>query len=454
MNLFAITRRNLRQRLLSTSLTTISIMLGTALLASLLLLRAELDRGFKTNIGGYKVVVGPAGTSPLQLVTNTVFNAGQPPGLIPLSVYRTLKDGKIRRGRMKYTIPQSRSDFYSRYNFPIVGTTDAMFHKFETAKDQNPAFSEGEPWSFNDDDLFAYADAYAEGKNREAAGNFFENPIPPLQEQWRGAVVGARVARKLGLQIGDSIVPQHGLHGDPGTHEHPESAVDIVGILAPTNSPIDRVIYVPVAVVWSTPGHDAVMLEPATAEAPYTADGMQITAVIGRPLDHMGDRILKNAFEKEASAQVATPATEIPELLKTVGDVNLFLTLIAFLVLLVAAVSVLVALYNTMSERRREIAIIRSLGARRGQILRIIVQEALFISLLGAVLGILVCHVGMALAAPLVEEYAGVFIDWTSFSWTELWIIVGVGVLGVVAGLLPALKGSMTEVAEHLTPAS
>ena len=130
------------------------------------------------------------------------------------------------------------------------------------------------------------------------------------------------------------------------------------------------------------------------------------------------------------------------------------LQIVSYLVLVVAATSILVALYNTMNERRREIAIMRSLGARRLQIMRVILQEALLVSLLGAALGVGVCHGAAWALSDALEGTAGVAVEWTSFSIEELWLILAVASLGGAAGILPALKGSRTPVADHLGPIS
>ena len=120
------------------------------------------------------------------------------------------------------------------------------------------------------------------------------------------------------------------------------------------------------------------------------------------------------------------------------------------LVLLVAAVSITVAIYNTMNERRREIAIMRSLGARRFQILAIITGEATLLSFFGAVLGLVACHSAEYFMQPTVEDLTGVYLDWTLFKVWELWLVLGVSGIGAIAGLAPAVKGSMTQVADNL----
>jgi putative ABC transport system permease protein len=153
-------------------------------------------------------------------------------------------------------------------------------------------------------------------------------------------------------------------------------------------------------------------------------------------------------------AQAAWPQFEVSELLRLVGNVSDVLRIVSYLVLVVAAVSVLVALYNTMNERRREIAIMRSLGARRAHILGIILAEAVLIAGVGAVLGVAACHGAAWVFGARVGDLTGITPDWTGFSADELWLIVGVTVLGAIAGILPAVKGSRTEVADNLGPTS
>jgi putative ABC transport system permease protein len=142
----------------------------------------------------------------------------------------------------------------------------------------------------------------------------------------------------------------------------------------------------------------------------------------------------------------------IPKFLQQVGSAADALEVVAWLVLAVAAIAITVAIYNTMNERRREIAIMRSLGARRYQILTIIVGEAALLSLFGAVLGVLTCHLCALLLRGTVEDLTGVYLDWAAFAVRELYLVAAVTGLGAVAGLLPAAKGSLTQVADNLAP--
>ena len=469
MRIPSIALRNLRVRGLSSGLTAFSVALGTALIAAIWLLLAQVESRYRSSLAGYDAIVGPKQGSSLQLFLSTVLNLDDAPGVLPLSVYRELRDGKLaRRYGVRYAIPQARGDTLG--SFPIIGTTDEMFSKFTRGKDaaDNPRhleFEAGAPWAFGHDDLVAFAELYAQELNEhggelhnhdaghvETAGHeHVEFPDP----SWCKAVIGATVARSLGFEIGSTFVPVHGVD-EPGAHSHAEATTAVVGILARTGTPIDRSIFVPIGLQLSLDEHNAI--QPARgvdpAEVVSTPDMIQISAIIVDARHPLAASNLRYDFQTRGDAQVAWPGQEITKLLVLVGDAAGILRVVAWLVILVAAAGVLVALYNTMNERRREIAIMRALGARRVQVFGIIVTEATLVSLVGSVLGVLLAH-GAAMAfGPTIQARVNVPIDPGAFSAEELWLILWVTVLGTVAGLVPAIKGSTTEVAEHLGPMS
>ena len=246
--------------------------------------------------------------------------------------------------------------------------------------------------------------------------------------------------------------------GEFGYHEHPEATCAVVGILAPTNSPLDTTIFLPLGLHYLIDGHEGgvflVDIPPGknpdeAKKLPVEASRISLTAVLVDPKDHFGARFLRQEFASR-EAQVAWPQDVVPKFLQQIGNAADALTVIAWLVLLVASISITVAIYNTMNERRREIAIMRSLGARRSQILTIITGEAALLSLFGALLGVAVCHVATFLLRSVVEDQTGVYLDWLQFAPWELWLVLGVTGIGALAGLLPAVKGSMTQVADNL----
>ncbi|MCU0863686.1 MAG: ABC transporter permease [Planctomycetes bacterium] len=463
MRLWSISLRNLRLRLVATVLTMLSIVVATALYAAILVMSEQTEQRYKGSIGGYQAVVGPKDASQLEVVLNTIFNVDVAPGLFPLRICTELRSGKGagRRSQVRYAIPQARGDSVSRFNFPVVATIDEMFSKYEWNYDgeRKPlVFQQGGPFTYGYDDLLQLAERLAAHESAARAGASEIPPRPLIEPQWKRAVVGARVARQLGLGLGATITPVHGKMGEFGYHEHPEAACEITGILAPTNSPLDTTIFLPIGLHYLIDGHEGgsflVEIPPGknpddAKKLPVLAERLGLTAVIVDPKDHFGARILRQEFASK-EAQVAWPQDVIPKFLQQIGNAADALAVIAWLVLLVASIAITVAIYNTMNERRREIAIMRSLGARRLQILAIIVGEAALLSLFGAVIGLLVCHTAMFVMQGVVEDMTGVYLDWLQFRPWELWLVLGVTVLGGLAGLLPAVKGSMTQVADNL----
>ncbi|MCC6671318.1 MAG: ABC transporter permease [Planctomycetes bacterium] len=488
MNLFAISARSLRVRVLSTLLTTLSIALGAGLLAAIWLLMGEVDRKYRTSLQGYGAIVGPKEGAPLSLVLNTVFNLGASPGIVPLSVYEEIREGRIRFNNrpipVRYAIPQARGDHYR--GFPLVGTTDEMFFKFTRGDAGTLRFAKGAPFAFGHEELMAFAkekarehaeggEAHAEARPQTARSGARPDHDPPasapqasppahgepghvhgpecehdheaLPARHRQAVVGAEVARKLRIDLGYRIVPMHGAPEDPDAHEHQEAACEVVGILAATGTPIDRAIYVPLAAFLAMDKHVAIRPEQAAEHG-----NVALSAVVVEPRSTIAASWLRYAFQTRMDGQVAWPGIEIPQLLSVVGSATDVLRVVSYVVLLVAAIGLMVALYNTMNERRREIAILRSLGARRHQIARIVLYEAGAIAAAGALLGVALCHGAAWLLGAWVEHQTGVAMDWAAFSPMEGWLILGAVVLGCVAGIAPAFKASRTPVADHLSP--
>ena len=460
MRLVSVSLRNLRIRLVATMLTMTSILVATGLYASILVMAEQTRERFEGGYSAEHAIIGPKDASQLEIVLNTIFNVGDAPALFPLRVAIDVRSGRefSGRGQVRYAIPQARGDSVSRHAFPVVATIDEMWTKYQL-HGQSLAFQEGHGFAFSFDDLVQLADELAAFESARRAGEATPPPRPALRPEWRQCVIGSRVARTLGLSLGGTITPVHGKLGEFGSHDHPEAACTVVGILAPTNSPIDSTIYLPLGVHLLIGGHEGgVFVVPLVAgknpeevkRMPVRGDQVGLTAIVLDPKDPVGDQILRNAFMRRPDGQIAKPREVIPKFLRDVGSAADVLTVIAWLVLLVAAVSITVAIYNTMNERRREIAIMRSLGARRLQILTIITGEAALLSLFGAVVGLFVCHGAAFLLRDVVEDMTGVYLDWLQFRPWELWMVLAVTAVGALAGLMPAVKGSMTQVADNL----
>lgn len=475
MNVASISLRNLRVRKLSSALTAFSVALGTGLVAAIWLLLAQVEDRYKQSLAGYDAIVGPKQGSALQIVLSTVLNLDSAPGVVPLGVYRELREGALhKKYGVRYAIPQARGDSYG--GFPVIGTTEEMFTLFARGKDaagqpRTLDFARGKAWKFAHEDLIAFAEGYVAKRNDpDAAGeqahdhehapgeaghdHAHDHAHDVLPAPWCKAVIGAEVARTLGLDVGGVIVPVHG-QDEPGAHVHEEAQTDVVGVLAATGTPIDRSIFVPLSLFFSLDDHDPLQVAPgAGPDAKATIDQLLLSAIVLDARHPLAANWLRRDFQIRSDAQVAWPHLEVAKLLALVGNVADVLRIVAWLVIAVAAAGVLVALYNTMNERRREIAIMRALGARRGQILGIIVLEAAVVTAVGAALGVLLCHGAAAALGEAIAARINVPVDAAAFAADELWLILGVSLLGAFAGLVPAIKGSTTEVAEHLGPIS
>jgi putative ABC transport system permease protein len=255
------------------------------------------------------------------------------------------------------------------------------------------------------------------------------------------AVAGSFAAARLGLKVGDRFRPFHGLAYNP-KEQHADEFV-VTAILAPTNTPADRVIWIPLRGLQTMSGHDpkfagdfsAVLLQFRSPMAGLTLDTM---------INKQGDRMT-----------LAYPVGAIiAELFGKIGWFDQVLTLVAYLVALVAAGSVLASIYNSMNARRRDLAILRALGARRRTIFGAVVAEAATIGALGAVAGYAVYFGLLIGVAGVIRAQTGVVLDVTA-RLPILWICpLAMIALCALGGIVPALKAYRTPVAETIAPVS
>lgn len=400
MTLWNLIYRSLRQHALSTLVTAGSIALAGGLLLAVWVIKTQSQAVFAQTNSGFDAVLG-ARSSKTQLVLNAIFHLEASPGNVSAADVAMIS----RHPAVKAAIPIAVGDNY--YGWRIVGTLPRLFTDIEYVPGKTYALAEGR--------------LFADGA--------------------REAVVGAYAARKLGWKVGDTFRPYHGLTFDPKTQH--EEIYTITGILAPTNTPTDRVIWIPLSGVQTMAGHDpraATDVSAVLIQLRAPTAGMMLDLMINR----QGDKL---TFAYPIGAIVA-------DLFNKIGWFDQVLTLLAGLVALVAAGSVLVSIYNSMSARQRDIAILRALGARRRTVFGAVVGEATVIGVLGAGLGFAVYGVLAGGVAALIQEQTGVVIDpwkWQPvFAWTPA-ALVGLCAFG---GIVPALKAYRVPVAETIAPVS
>ena len=414
--LVLIVRRSLRQHALSTSITVLSAALASGLVMAVFAVAAQSRAAFAGGPVGFDAVLGARG-SETQLVLNTVFHLETSPGNIPWSMYTALQEDR----RVELAIPYAVGDNYK--GFRIVGTTSQIFTDFEYVKDRRFSFV-----------------GYGE----------------PFDETLREAVIGSEVARSLGLKRGDTFQPYHGLAYREGLSlQHGEQYV-ITGVLEATNSPSDRVVWIPIEGIFRMGGH----VLRGTGEE-YTAEAgaeipdehKEVSAVMLKLRSPIAGKALQYEVNGQGkAATLAWPiANVVAQLFDKLGWVNRILELVAYLVVAVAGGSLLSSLYNTMNERRREFAILRALGARRRTVFAAIVLESTTIATLGSLVGFAVYGGIMTVAAAIVRERTGVVLEVFAGHPSLLYTPIAMVVVGALSGLLPARKAYSTDVASTLS---
>ncbi|MEO7299670.1 MAG: FtsX-like permease family protein, partial [Verrucomicrobiota bacterium] len=371
------------------------------LLISVWVVKSQAQKTFTQINGGFDAVLG-ARSSQLQLVLNCIFHMEASPGNIEWKDFLDIKNDP----NVALAIPISVGDNYRGYR--LVGTTPEMFSQNE----------------------------YAPGKKFqiEGEGNFFH-------AGYQEAVVGSFVAHKLKLKTGEEFHPFHGLTFNE-KEQHAESYT-IVGILKPSNTPADRVIWIPLEGLQNMSGHT----EKASTE---------VSAVLLKFKSPIAGKLLQMKYNQQGNRlTLAWPiGTIMAQLLDKVSWFDRVLALVAYLVAIVAAASILASIYNSMNERRREIAILRALGAQRRLIFFSVVLEAMAISALGMCIAFLIYGVLMSVVAQIIRAQTGVVLDAFSFHPVMILAPLGIMALSALAGIVPAFKAYRTEVAANLVPNS
>ena len=417
MSMFTLVVRSLRQHRLSTFVTVLATGLACGLVMAVFALSAQSRSAFTGGDLGFDAVLGARG-SKLQLVLNTVYHLETSPGNIPYKLYEAMKADPA----IEAAIPYALGDNYKGYR--IVGTTEEIF-TFE----------------------------YQVGKKFRVS-----QPGRAFNSRYAEAVIGSQVAARTGLKVGSVFYPTHGVTEEGIVHEEDEFLV--VGVLEPTNTPSDRVIWIPIEAFYRIGGHYVTNEEGKKYEAKdvdtIPDEHKDVSAVMLRFRGRAPITGMRLSQRINLSGKVATLAWPLDgvmgELFDKLGWVTRVLELVAYLVVLVAAGSILASLYNTMNERRREFAILRALGASRATVFTTIIAESATIAAIGAVAGFAFYFLILMAAASVVRTQTGVIIEVLA-GHPILWIApLAMTTLGALAGILPALKAYGTDVATNLTP--
>ncbi len=458
MSLWKIAWRSIQQRALASALTALSMALGVALVVAVIVIHGVIDQSFRRGAQGYDLIVGAKG-SPLELVLTAVYHLGRVPANMSYEAYDELVNGQFASD-IQVAVPICLGDNFK--GFRVIGTTPDMFERLE--------YLDGRKYEFSD------------GRN-------FHDEAP------MEAVFGATAARKTGLKVGEKFKPVHGSAADRGEEHEP---FEVVGVLAATGTPNDRAIFVNIEGFYhlhtkspddadrSLPAlkADAKPKSEAKKEAKAEADSKgahhdgepagehhgkasdkhdheaipdelkEITAVlvVVNPKTLATRRMaIPKLIGKQLDVQAVLPSEQITRLLEgIVGNVQLILLILAVMIVIVAGIGIMVSIYNSMSDRRREIAIIRALGARRTTIMVVVLLESILLALGGGVAGLVLGHGLTGVLAPLIADQTGVSVNPAQFQLSELILIPGLIALAAAVGYLPAVVAYRTDVAQSL----
>lgn len=401
MTLARIIYRSLRQHALSTTIAAASIALAGGLATTVWVVKDQAQTSFSSVTAGFDAVLGARG-SRLQLVLNAIFHLEASPGNITQADYAQIAEHPA----VLHAVPIAVGDNYR--GFRLVGVDWDKLAAVELTPGRRLTFAAG-------------GAVASDGSHEAVAGSF--------------------AAQRLGLKVGATFHPFHGLVFDE-EQQHAETYT-VAGVLEPSNTPLDRVIFIPVAGVQNMSGHAA-------------ATATDLSAVLIKLRSPLAGRALDLLYNKQGNRLTfAWPvASVVGELFGKIAWFQDVLALVAYGVGLVAVGSVLVSVYSSMSARRRDIAILRALGARRSTVFLAVLGESIATGIAGAVGG-WVLHIGlMAGAAVIIRRETGVLLDVFSREPVVALVPACLLLLCALAGLVPAWKAYRLPVADALTPVS
>ena len=401
MNLASVSFAYLRARGLNTALNVLLLALGIATITLLLLTTSQLEERMQRDARGIDLVVGAKG-SPMQILSS-IYQLDVPTGNISWKEAREL----ARHRAVKKVIPLALGDNYR--GFRIVGT---------------------------EHDYVAHYGA------RLAQGRLWQAPLE--------AVLGAEVAATTGLALDATFNGAHGLGGREGEHVHEMHPYRVVGLLAHTGTVLDRIVLTGVESLWAVHADQHDIKDVMRIAELLPDDEKEYTALLIQYSSPIAAAMLPRYVNQNSAMQAASPANEMTRLFKIIGVGMDVLRGFALVLIVAAGLSVFIALYNALLERRYDLAVMRTLGASPARLMALMLLEGLLLTGIGAVLGLALGHgltevLGLALTAAKQVTVTG-------WMWVndELWLIALALGVGVVAALLPAWRAYRTDIAATL----
>ena len=412
--------KNIWFKPLNTILSVVLLTSSVAIITTLVLVEKQFEEKFSSNIDGVDLVMGAQG-SPLQLILSAVYQVDSPTGNISYDSAKVW----MQHPFVQKAIPLAFGDNYRGYK--ILGTTPDYLEK--------------------------YGAEISEGK---------------LFEKNFEVVIGSDIAQKLSLKIGDEFFGSHGDAAEGEVHEH--YGYKVVGIAKPTGKVVDNLILCTIPSVWQMhgshgeeenpahgeEGHVHVEGEEHHEEADMTLDepGMEITAVLLKFRNKMGIVTWPRIIAQNTKMQVASPAIEVNRLFSLFGIGISALQYLAYGIMLISGISIFIALYNTLKERENEFALMRVNGAKRLQLLKVVMIESLLLCVVGFIFGTILGRVGLSMLSNSAEEDFKMSFNPYEFIWEKEGTLFLLTIfVGFIAALIPAIKAYNLNISKTLANA-
>ncbi len=409
--------RSLWNRRGTAVLTIFSISISVTLLLGVENIRQGVRTSFSSAVSGTDIIVGARGGS-LQLLLYSIFRIGNAPNNLSLESYNEFRNNR----RVRWTIPLSLGD--SHRGFRVLGTNQDYFKYFRYGSKKKLEFTKGKSFS----EVF-------------------------------DAVIGSEVANNLKYQLNGNIIIAHGT-GNISFLKHEDRPFKVVGILRPTGTPVDQTIHV------SLEGITAIHIDWKSGAPPLEGEGLSSEDIMKLDLKSeeitsflIGLRSKIHAFDlqreinsyKEEPLSAIMPGVALQELWDILRTAETGLRVITWFVLFAGLIGMITALLSGLNERRREMAILRSVGAGPSTISFLLIFEAMVLTFTGILFGLFFLYITLFVSQPLLEAYFGLFIPINSISFKELILLGGILLTGMLMGVIPAFKAYRQSLVDGMT---
>ncbi|MGZ3789617.1 MAG: ABC transporter permease [Bacteriovorax sp.] len=410
-----LTYKSIKNRKFTSLLCVLSIALSVTLFLGIERIRNGAREGFTNTISKTDLIIGAKG-GPLQLLLYTVFHIGGAVNNIRMSTYDEIRNNHL----VEWSIPISLGDTYKGYR--VVATDENFFEHYRFRGDKQVVLETGK-----------------------------------IPTETFDVVLGTEVAKKFHLKVGDPIVLTHGISAS-AILSHDRTPFHIVGVIAPTQTPIDTGVFINLYGMeamhfgWESgvPSSEAINPDRFKKE---NIKITQLTSFMVKLKSRIAVLKLRreiDQYDKEPIMAII-PGLALQEMWQTIGYVEQILFLVSLCVLLVGVLSILISLYTSINERRREMAILRSLGASSRHVFALLIYESSFLVLLGCIMGVTSLYGLLIFVRPWLESNFSVYLEVQPLSTTEWFYLAGIFVAGTLAGLIPAIKAYMNSLQDGLT---